>query len=178
VAAPAAALVGGDSAAGAVKQVLKALEHNIISFKFERDPKNFKKMRLVSMEFNVTTGLILGTAALGLAWEVGMAFANSGLGGGTAGTVGDLTSLVTLNPFEWLVTDLFGNAIVDENGKQKTVKIPQTFGATFNQMLRNATAAGPGQLAQTLLNLVANATTGGGPNAPKQERRAPSQKGG
>jgi len=167
MATPAAtALLSGKATAedtkGLIKTVVDALNRDIVSFRFERDPKHYKKMRLVSVDVHVTTGLILGSAALALLWELGNWFAKgiAGWNGGSASNVPDAVGLLSLNPVLILLTDIFGNPVLNSSGQQKSVSVPPTFGATYNVMMRNLTAAGPGTLAQALLNMVGNATAG------------------
>lgn len=166
MAAPATALVGAkataDEAKGLIKTVMDALNHNIVSFRFERDPKNYRKMRLAAVEINITTGIVLGAAALALLWEIGNWFAKSGVGGGDGAAVPDILSLITANPVMFVVTDLLGNVITDPStGAPKQVAVPSTFGAAYDAMLRDFIAGGPGTIAQMLRNVVAQFTTGG-----------------
>jgi hypothetical protein len=162
----AAALLGakatGEETAGAIKQVLDALNKDLISFHWAKNPRTHK-LELVSVDVKITVGFVLGGAALALLWEIANWFAQSGIGQATnAENVPDIIGLLTLNPVAIALTDLFGNPILNSDGSKKTVTAPPTFGAAFNTMMRNLTVAGPGQLALTLVNLVGNATTGGG----------------
>jgi hypothetical protein len=165
MAAAASTIVGGkvaaDQSAGLIKTVMDALNKNVLSLHWERDPKKSSKMRLGSVDVNVTTGLILGAAALALLWEIGNWFAQGFEG--NAGSNSFLTDAELVSgPAGWItlgLTDLFGNPVKDSSGNQKTVSAPPTFGAAYNNMLRNFTLAGPGQAAQTLMNMVAKATT-------------------
>jgi hypothetical protein len=158
--------VAGDQAAGMIKTVLKALDHPVLAFHWSRNPKKFNgPLVLDSVDMNITVGLILGMVLAGLGWEAANWFAKGLASGndGDATVIPDIAALLTANPVLWLVTDIFGNPVVDKStGAQKTATVPATFGAAFNQMMRNITVAGPGTASQAMMNWIANQTTGGG----------------
>ena len=175
MAAPAAAL-GAEAAAQAsqqassmLKTVLDALNKNVLSFHFEKNPRRVEgPLILKSVDINISTGLILGAAGLAIVWEAGNWFANAlAKWNGGDGLPAELGLSAILGPAGLVVTgltDLLGNPIIDpQTGQQKTVQAPASFGAAYNQMLRNFTVSLPGTLAQKLVNLVGNYTTGGGP---------------
>jgi len=172
-AATAASMLGGKVAAeeakGLIKTVIDALNHDLVSFHWERDPKNYRKMKLVSVDVHITTGIVLGAAALALLWEIGNWFAKAFASqGGDAAAVPDILALITLNPvlfvagntIPWLAnpaTNPFIAPLLNPpkggSGKPQTVAIPSTFGAAFNAMMRDMTVAGPGLAAQLARNL-------------------------
>lgn len=156
-----AAGVAGKTAAvegaGVIKTLLEGLNKSIVSVHVIRNPKNYKKMQISSIDINITAGLIIGAAGLAILWEIANWFAQSGAGGGTPGSISTDLELVG-GPAGWItlgITDLLGNPVLNSDGSQKTATGPGTFGAAYNQMLRNLTLAGPGQAASSLLNLVA-----------------------
>jgi len=162
--------IAGDQAAGLIKTVMEALNHDLVSFRWERDPKNYRKMKLVSVDVHITTGIVLGAAALALLWEIGNWFAKgiASWNGGDAAAIPDVLSLITLNPVLFVagnvlpgflnpatnpfISPLLNPPKAGEKGKPQTVAIPSTFGAAFNAMMRDATVAGPGFAAQMLRN--------------------------
>jgi hypothetical protein len=178
--------VAAKEAAGLIKTVVDALNHNLVTFRFGRDPKNHKKMRLESVDVNVTVGLVLGAAALALLWEIGNWFAKSGIGGGDGSAVPDVLSLLTANPTLFLVANAGSIASGAENAfasanktvlgwfgvKQAThdqaanppagtsvVAAPSTFGAAYNAMMRDFVVGGPGTAAAVMRNLAAKYMT-------------------
>lgn len=169
--APASALIAGrvaaEESAGAVKKILEALNEKVVSLKWEKNPKTHK-MELVSVQVNVTTGLVLGGAGLALAWEAANWFARAGVGGATNPMNVIAAEDMLAGPGGWIdlaITDIFGNAIKTETGAPKTVQAPPSFGAAYNVMLRNFVVAGPGTIAAELVSFVGNLTTGGGPGS-------------
>lgn len=155
-AAAAGAKIGADEAAGVIKSVLNALNHDILTVRWERDPKKHDKMRLASVDFHVTNGLVLGMVLLGLAWEAANWFASGGIFNSSSPENVILTDAL-LAPEQYVtifLSDIFGKPITNPDGSQKSVQVPATFGAAYNQMMRNLTVAGPGTLAQGMVNLV------------------------
>jgi hypothetical protein len=151
--------LAGDTASGIIKDIAKALEHDFLSLHFERDPKNYKKMRLASFDINVSDGLILGGVALALIWEIGNWFANA-MSKGEGTVVNILEDIISPASFVTsIVTDILGNVVKDPQGNPKTVQAPATFGGAFNLAMRNITLAGPGTAAQAAMNAVAKYTT-------------------
>lgn len=170
MAAAPAALAGQVAAkegAGIVKAILNALERDVVHFHFERDPKNYKRMRLESFDININTGLILGLILCGLGWEAANWFAQA------LSKDADVASAI-LNPAQWtkdvITMDFSLSPILTALGLNKpktpgaptTATAPSTFGAAYNSMLRDLTVAGPGLAASSLRDVVAKALLGNG----------------
>jgi hypothetical protein len=172
---------GAKEAQGAIKTLVEALDKNIISFDWGRDPKT-RKLVLQGVHVNVTSGLILGGIALALIWEAGNWFANA-LDAGKGGALPDLIDL--MNPtiplaeavagsaasFDyWLLKALTTNPITGtsllstpsggsnsaSSTASKQALMPTTAGQAYNAMVRDAILAGPGTVAAQFRNAITN----------------------
>jgi hypothetical protein len=167
----AASAVGGQVAAkqseGIIRSIMDALEKDIVHFSWEKEP-NSKKMVLQKVDVHVTTGIVLGSVALALAWEAASWFA-SNFGAGNPVNVVDLLNptafveynIVKSSPLGALASWLTGQAqgaSAAASASGQSIKVPQTFGAAYNLMMRDFTVALPGTAAQGLRNLVGGIT--------------------
>lgn len=164
-AAAASAQAAEKAAAGIVHGISEALKAPIVHVRWVRDPKHYKRMIVESVELNVTVGLIgLGIGGA-LLWEAGSWFAKAfaGWNGGNPANIG-LSALELLDPIAYIQIELpkwILQAVgvkVDANTPPQKVKVPASFGAALNTMLRDLTVAGPGTAAQVLTTIVGRLT--------------------
>lgn len=131
-----------------------ALKTPVLHIKWERNPKNFKKMIITEVEANVTVGLIAVGLGGALLWEMADRFASAWPNGGGGASLIELTFAPAYGIIElpsWILQAMGIPA-------GTTVKAPKTFGAALNTTLRDLTIAGPGTLGQLLTGAVTRLT--------------------